>query len=163
MIHLGVEHQYIGISMGLMAASRGIGGAVATIIYVVILQDNLKAPLGIMVATALAKAGLTPAQIPAVAEAIATGDVIGPALKTVSLVVIEAGAYAVKEFYAHTFREVYLVSIVFGVLGTTCATFSLNVDHLMTGKVDIALEEGAHVKSHADNSGGHIIRHGDTH
>ena len=40
---------------------------------------------------------------------------------------------------------IYMVSIVFGVMGTICAVFTLDIGHLMTNHVDIKLAEGAYI------------------
>jgi hypothetical protein len=138
-----------------------VGGAVATTIYVSILDNSLKTHLGTNIGTALVKAGLPLQDVPAVAGALATGNLTSPALALASPSVLEAGAYAIKVTYSNAFRIVYLVSIAFGVLGTIAAAFSVNVGHLMVGKVDIRLEEGAHIHGHHDHDTGGYIMHKD--
>ncbi len=80
-------------------------------------------------------------------------------MQLASPMVLEAGQVAIQNTYTHAFRIVYLVSITFGVIGIVCAMFTKDVTHLMTAFIDIKLEEGAHIKSHANNTGGHIIHH----
>jgi hypothetical protein len=163
MVVLAVPHEYIGVAIGLITTARSVGGSVATTVYIVILQHDLSKHLGHNLGTALAKAGLPLADIPAVAGALATSNVTSPALELASPAILAAGIQSIKLSYAHAFRLVYLVSIAFGVLGTICAFYALDVKHFMTREVDIKLEEGAHVVSHADNTGGHIIVRLDSH
>lgn len=159
MAQLGVEHQYIGVAMALINCSRSVGGSVATTIYVSILKNKVTTFLPTYLGGALLKAGLPLAKLPGVAAALATGNLTSPALVGVSPTILEAGAYGIKLAYARAFRIVYLVGITFGVLGLICSCFSVNVRHLMTDQLDMKMEEGAHVRGHADNTGGYIIKH----
>lgn len=159
MAQLGVEHQYIGVAMALINCSRSVGGSVATTIYVSILKNKVAALLPTYLGGALLKAGLPMAKLAAVAEALASGNLTSTALVGVSPTILEAGGYAIELVYARAFRIVYLVGITFGVLGLICSCFAVNVRHLMTDQLDMKMEEGAHVRTHADNTGGYIIKH----
>lgn len=145
--------------MGLVITARNVGGSIATTIYTVVLSNNLKSHLGINIATALAKAGLPLADIPAVTEALATQNTTNPAFGLANLAQLEAGIYAVKVSYADAFRLVYLVSIAFGGLGILCAFWTKNFGHLMIRKLDVKLNDGAHLNTHSELKGGHIIDH----
>jgi hypothetical protein len=157
-IQLSVPHQYVGVAMGIVTTARNVGGSVATTIYTTILTNELAKRIGVDIATALAKAGLPLAQVPGVTEAIATGNLTSPALAGVSLEILGAGAYGLKIAYSNSFKIVYLVSIAFGVIGAICAMWTQNVAKFMTNKVDIRLDEGAHITTRGD-TGGHIINH----
>lgn len=106
----------------------------------------------------LALAGVAPASLPAVIGALSTGKGL-EALAALTPTQLEIGIHGLKESFAHSFRIVYLVTIAFGVLGTVAVAFTANVDHLMTRKVDIKLEEGIHVHGAVDTGEGHLIRH----
>lgn len=158
MIQLTVPHQYVGIAMGIVTTARNVGGSVATTIYTTILKNELAKKLGVGIATALAKAGLPLAEVPGVTEAIATGNTTSSAFIGVSPAILEAGAYGLKIAYCDSFKVVYLVSIAFGVVGTICGMGTMNVGKFMTHKVDVRLDEGAHIQTKGD-TGGHIIDH----
>lgn len=162
MVQLSIPHQYIGVAMGLVITARNVGGSIATTIYTVVLSNNLKSHLGLNIATALAKAGLPLADIPAVTEALATQNVTSPAFSLANTTQLEAGIYAVKVSYTDAFRLVYLISIVFGGLGILCAFWTKNFGHLMTRQLDVRLEEGAHLSTHLELKGGHVIDHDGT-
>ncbi len=157
MVQLRVPHQYIGVAMGLVTVFRYVGGSVGTTVYQVILTNQLTDNLGVNVATALAEAGLPLASIPAVTEALATGNATSPALALASPAALAAGATAIKLTYADAFKIIYLVSIAFGTVGTICAAFTRNVGEYLTNKLDVILDEQAHLGLHDVQKGGHLL------
>lgn len=162
MAQLWVPHEFIGIASALLITARTVGGAVATTGYSVILQNNIKDQGAHSIATALVKAGLPLPTVLDVLTALLAGDPTSPALasavKTNPLAVF-VGVIALKKAYSKAFRLIYFVSIAFGVCGTICAAFSLNVAHLMTRHVDVTLDEGAHLKTIEADRKGHIVPH----
>ncbi|KAK1762784.1 trichothecene efflux pump [Phialemonium atrogriseum] len=161
MIQLGVPHEYIGIATGLAITMRSIGGSVGTTIYSSVLTSKLKHYLFQYAATPLAKAGVDPQTIPALLAALLGGSVTDSVVTSQSPEVLGIAANGIKQAYAHSFRIVYLITIAFGVLGTICVAFSSDVDHLMTGGIDIKLDEGAKLRANDDTGGGHIHRQGE--
>ncbi|KAF2491932.1 trichothecene efflux pump [Lophium mytilinum] len=159
-VQLTVSHEYIGVATALITTARSVGGSVATAIYTSILKNKLIAFIPKYLALPLALAGVAPASLPAVIGALTTGTGL-EALATLTPAQLGIGIYGVKESFAHAFRVVYLVTIAFGVLGTLAVCFTANVDHLMTRKVDIKLEEGAHLHGAVDTGEGHVIHHGE--
>jgi hypothetical protein len=96
-------------------------------------------------------------------SALVTGNLTSAVLSLANPLVLEAGKLSIQNTYVHAFRVVYLCSIPFGILGTICAILSRDIGNFLTSHIDIELEEGAHIKSHADNNGGHIIHHVNSH
>ncbi|EXJ59300.1 uncharacterized protein A1O5_12181 [Cladophialophora psammophila CBS 110553] len=156
-IQLSVPHQYIGVAMGIVTTSRYVGGSVGSTIYQVILSNQLSANLGKNVATALAKAGVPFADIPAIAGAIALGETNSPALAGASPAALGAGVLALKLTYVHAFKIIYLTSIAFGVLGITCAAFSRNIGEFLTNKLDVKTDTSIHLGLHEVHLGGHVL------
>lgn len=150
MAQLGVPHEYIGVASGLAITSRSVGGTIATVVYSAVLQNDVSKRIGPVVGTALAEAGLPSDEILNVLYALVEGR--SSALASVSPSIIAAGEYALKLTYAHAFKLVYLISIAFGGAGILCAVFSLDVDHLMTSKVDVTMANARpeNVKDTAD-------------
>jgi hypothetical protein len=66
-------------------------------------------------------------------------------------------AKGIATAYSGAFRIVYLVTIAFGAVGLFIVSFVSDIDHLITKKVDIRLEEGAIVNAHMNTGAGHII------
>jgi MFS family permease len=161
MVQLNVKHEHIGVASGLTVTMRTLGGAVATTIYLTILNNKLTSNLPKYVATPLAKDGVALALIPDVILALTSGDTTSPVLGKLTPKALFDAVNGLKGAYANAFRLVYLVSIAFGVIGTVTVAFASNVDHLMTRQVDVKLAEGAHIKVQTDTGEGHMIRQND--
>jgi hypothetical protein len=161
MIQPAVSHEYIGVATALAVTVRSLGGSVATTIYTTILANNISANLGKTVASYLLKSGLPSAELGPVVTAFAVGNSTSLALTSLPPNILAAGEYGLKVAWANAFRMVYLVSIAFGVMGTVCAAFTLNVYPLMNNTLDIKLQEGSHIHGQADTHTGHIIHHDD--
>lgn len=158
MIQLGVPHEFIGIASGILVCARTLGGAIGATIYETILQNKLTTNIPRLIAVPLAKAGVPLAEIPGVIEALTSGDTTSPALASLKPSVLYAAVQGLRLSYASAFRLVYLISIAFGIAATLVLCFTRDVDRLMTNKIEIKLDEGAHIKAHTDTSEGHIIR-----
>lgn len=159
---LAVPHEYLGIASLMLVTARTVGGSVATTVYTVILQNDIKDHGARKIGLAAYAAGLPIGDIIPFVTALLSGDATNPILASTFVSypkAVLAGVAALKEAYSHAFRLVYLVSIAFGGLGIICALFSLNVDHLLTRHVDVLLDEGAHIKTHEGNRKGHVIMH----
>ncbi|KAF2817035.1 trichothecene efflux pump [Mytilinidion resinicola] len=159
MVQLNVEHEFIGVATGVMICVRTVGGAVGSTIYVSILQNKLTDNIPKDVGMPLALGGVPPANIPAVIEALTSGNVASPALSTVKPQTLMLAVAGLKQAFASSFKIVYLTTIAFGAVGVVIVAFASDVDHLMTRKIEIRLEEGAIIHGHTDTGAGHIIRH----
>lgn len=161
MVQVGVHHVHIGVASGLAVTARSLGGAVATTIYLSILNNRVAANIPKDVAAPLAQEGVAPKLIPAVIEALTTGETTSPALAQVSPQALGTAIYGLKLSYASAFRLIYLVTIAFGVVSVVLVAFAADVDHLMTDHIDIKLNEGAHVRAVTDTGEGHVLKHVD--
>ncbi|GAB7356549.1 hypothetical protein MBLNU459_g7287t2 [Dothideomycetes sp. NU459] len=157
-----VPHQYLGVAMGLVTTFRYVGGSVGSTIYEVILTNQLTSNLGPNIATALAKVGVPLVDIPAIAQALATGNTTSTALVDASPAAIGAGVHALQLTYVHAFKIIFLVSIAFGVLGSVCAAFTRNVGEFLTNKLDVQLDQTIHLGLHEVHEGGHVVDHDGT-
>jgi hypothetical protein len=156
MIQMEVTHEYLGIATSLAITARNLGGSVGTVIYVSIFTGRLKYYIKSLLAIPLAMAGVPLANLEGAVLAL-TGAGPLSALGGLTPAQIEIGVHGVKDAYSHALRIVYLSSIAFGVLGTVAVSFCRNVDHLMTNKVDIKLDEGAKFIGITDTGEGHVI------
>ena len=141
MIQLGVPHEFIGVATGLAITMRSVGGSVATTIYSTVLSSRFKSYLVTDAAGPLAAAGVNPESVGPIIAALLSGSAHDPVLAGLSPEVLGLAAQGIKEAFAHSLRIVYLVSIAFGVIGTICVSFSKNVDHLMTKKIEVRLRK----------------------
>lgn len=157
MIQMEVSHEYLGIATSLAITARNLGGSVGAVIYVSIFTDRLKHYIMPYLVLPLFSAGVDPGSIEgAVLALTGTGPV--SALAALTPAQLEIGIMGVKLTFSHSLRIVYLSSIAFGVIGTVAVCFCRNVDHLMTNKVEIQLDEGAKFVGVTDTGEGHIIR-----
>lgn len=147
MVQLAAPHAFLGIAMGLVITARSAGGSVATTIYSSVLQNRLESELKSLVATPLALGGVALADIPGIIEALLNGDTTSPLLATVSLPTLYKAIDGLKQSFVLSFREVYLVSIAFGLCATIAVAFSANVDQYMTKDVAVNLRTGAHIQA----------------
>jgi hypothetical protein len=145
--------------MGLIATFRSVGESVASVIYTTILKNKLSSNLGPDVATALVKAGLPLDAVAGTTEAIASGNSSSSYLTSTTLEILGTGISVLKLMYANAFKVVYLLSMVFGVVGMVFAFFTLDVGHLMTNHMDIKLAEGENIVVHDDRNAAHVIQH----
>jgi len=157
MVQLAVEHEYLGLVTQMAVTARNAGGAVATVIYTAIFTGRIKHNIKTRVAIPLAMAGVDPASLPAI-----VGAFMGQAPKSVLAALtpeqLAVGISGLRQSYIHSFRIVFLVSIAFGVIGIVAACLTKDVDHLMTNKVEMTLDEGAKFTSAATDTGeGHFI------
>ena len=157
-VQVSVPHEFIGIATGVTICARSLGGAVGTAVYTTILSNRLTTNLTPDVAVPLIKAGVSVNTIPAVLGALLGGEASSPALAALTPTQLMTAAMGIKNAYAGAFRVVYLSTIAFGVIGLVTVSFVANIDHLLTKKVDIKLEEGAIVHGHTDTGEGHIIQ-----
>jgi hypothetical protein len=156
-VQVAVKHEFIGIATGITTCSRSVGGAVGQAIYTTILQNKLTSNLKPDVAIPLIKAGVAPASVPGVLEALLTGDTTSSVVAALTPTQLMLAAKGIAQAYAGAFRVTYLVSIAFGAVGLFIVAFVSDIDHLITNKVDIRLEEGAIINAHTDTGAGHII------
>jgi hypothetical protein len=156
MIQLGVPHEYIGIATSMAVTARSMGGVIGTAVYPSILQERLIHYLPTDVAIPLFEAKAPLADIPLIIEALLIGN--EALLQNIPLELVAVAEQGIKLAYSHALRIVYLVTIAFGVMGTIFVAFSRSVDDKMTSKVDIKLQEGAHLRGRKDGGGGHMIK-----
>jgi MFS family permease len=155
-LQLGSHHAYIGIVSGMGTSARNAGGAVAQVVYVSILNQELTKLLAKNVAAPLARDGVPAADIPGIMQALLSHKPANPLLANLPPPLISKLNSGIKDSYIGSFRVVYLSTIAFGVVATLVACFTANLNDKSTHHVDVALEEGAHIHTH-DASEGHIL------
>ena len=158
---LSVQHKYIGVAMGLLTTFRYVGGSIGTTLYGANLNNELGEHLGPNVAKALANAGTSPADIPAIVAALAAGETTSPALANASPAALAAATLALQDTYSNTFELVFLVSIAFGVFGIVCAAFSKNIGEFLTDELDEKLDHTVHLRNRDVGQGRDVMEQGE--
>lgn len=156
-VQVAVKHEFIGIATGINTCTRAVGGAVGQVIYTTILSNTLQKNIKTDVAIPLVEAGVTPSTLPEVIEALLAGETTSKAVAALTPTQLMIAGKGIAEAYAGGFRIVYLATIAFGTVGLIIVAFVSDIDHLITKKVDIKLQEGAILNAQTDTGAGHII------
>lgn len=128
------EPDDIGLVAGVMGAIRTAAGALATSMYVSILDTQLTKYLPTYIGPAALQAGLPESSMPALLAGVSTGSFT--AVPGINAGVLAAIGDPIKEAYAMSFRTVFLCTIPFGVILIASAIFLCpNVEDYMTDEV----------------------------
>ncbi|KIW90838.1 uncharacterized protein Z519_08621 [Cladophialophora bantiana CBS 173.52] len=131
----------IGVAYAVVAAFRTLMSALATSIYVTILQNQLTQNVPKYVVPAAVQAGLPKESVPNVLQAIASGVESNlEAVPGVDAAVLVAVGSAVKTAYEVTFKVIFLVSIVFGAISIAAACTARDLDPHMTSSISRRLQ-----------------------
>jgi hypothetical protein len=82
-----------------------------------------------------------------------TGKPTRPALAALAPAQIDIAVSGWKESFPHGFETVHFETSAFGITWIICATFSANVDHLLTDHVDVKWEFEENTKGKTDSNG----------
>lgn len=126
----------IGLAVGALGAIRASAGAIATAIYLSILNNKDKSLSAELIPAAVLKAGLPQSSIPDLFKAIMAGTT--KALATVpgiSPSILGALGMAEQDAFAGAGKVVFLATIAFGATGVIASFFVRNIDHLLTDEI----------------------------
>lgn len=127
--------QEIGSAYGVGSAMRFAITAVASVAYGTTLRGRLATNIPKYLVPAIVDAGLPESSVPAFLTALQAGTATAFAqVPGISTEIIEAGILGNKYAYIYSFRTVYLISLIFSVLGGIAALFTPNAEkNLNTG------------------------------
>jgi len=131
-----VKPEDIGLSIGVMGAIRASAGAIATAVYVSILNNRNSSLSAKYIPKAVLEAGLPKSSLPALFKAILAGtaDALA-AVPGFNAAVGAALGLAQKNAFSGALKTVFLATISFGACGIIAAFFVKNIDHLLTDDV----------------------------
>ncbi|KAK5115251.1 hypothetical protein LTR62_001451 [Meristemomyces frigidus] len=128
------EPDDIGLVAGVLGCIRTACGALATSMYVSILNSQLTKNLPKFVGPAAVQAGLPSSSLPALLVGLGTGSF--DAVPGVNAAILAAIGSPVKQAYANSFRMVFLATIPFGVILLVAAVlYCPNVEDYLTDEV----------------------------
>jgi hypothetical protein len=139
LVQFSAPHAFIATASGFALSCRAIGGAFGSAVLDAIINGKLAAHLGPKVGAAAIQAGLPKASVPALLEAIATGefdDVDGLNAK-----VLGAALDASHAVYAEAYRVAWASIIPFVVLAIVAVCFIHQVKEQMTDHVEASVEK----------------------
>ncbi|KAF2109764.1 fungal trichothecene efflux pump [Lophiotrema nucula] len=139
-IQMGVPQTQLGISGALAGVARWTGGAMASSIYLTIL-NNVQAEQAVkLVSNAVASTGGSESTATALLAALPLGaEAIAKVTGTTEAMVAAAGSAFIQS-YVVGLRTVCLTSIAFGVVGTIACCLSNDIGPKMNDKIEVFLE-----------------------
>lgn len=123
----------IGLATGVGGACRAGAGAVATAIYVTILNNKLSPNIAKYVVPAAENAGLPESSIPSLVKGLASGNLT--AVPGINQAITSASKASYKVAYSQSFKVVYLTSIAFGLLSVAAAILTPNLENRFNDEV----------------------------
>ena len=117
----------IGLATGVGGAYRAGAGAIATAIYVTILNNKLATNVPKYVVPVAVNAGLPRTSVSALVKGLAAGNLTKVPGINNAIAAVARAAYKVA--YSESFKLVYLVSIAFGVLSVGASLLTPNLEH----------------------------------
>ncbi|KIX09305.1 uncharacterized protein Z518_00384 [Rhinocladiella mackenziei CBS 650.93] len=141
-IQFGAEDHYIGVATGLSGSFRTVGGCIAIAIYSSIFRQHTNTNLASDVSVAALEAGLPASSVPALLQAILSGNQQAiEKVRGITPNIPKTTEDAVQSLYAGRYSTVFLVSTSFGVVSVVSAFFVKSVDDCLTRHVVRELEQ----------------------
>jgi hypothetical protein len=139
-IQFGVPQVELGISGGLAGVSRFAGGAIAISVYTTILTNVQTSTFAKLLGPAATAAGLSAANIPALAAAVPMGSAALAKVPGITTEIIAAAGAAFQQSYVVGLRTTALSSLSFGIVAILACIASNDVGKKMNEKIEVFLE-----------------------
>lgn len=140
---LHVPQRDLGIAVGLIGTFRSVGGSVGSVLFSTIFRQTAEKEVAKRVAATAIAAGVPPASVGKIMQAVAKTLVGVPGqaakLQGVSGEAFEACVRAARYGYAYGLRITWLASIPFGVLAVLAAMAVRDPSRYFTNHVEIQL------------------------
>lgn len=147
-VQLSVPHHLLATATAVINSSRAVGATIFTSIYGATLSKNLTEKIPKYLAEAASKAGLPASSIPAFVGALASGDRSSlSAIPGVTADIIAAGSEALKQAYADSLRNVFIIGAPFGALAVVLCFLLSSYKNMMSYQVEAPVEQ-LHAKHH---------------
>lgn len=138
---MGVDQKNLGAGGGISGCIRFAAGAIATTIYTTVYNNTLSKKTAELVPQAAISAGLSESRVSDLLSNVRAGtakmsQTFGPA-------VAAAATEALNNAYCKAIFVVAMVSMAFGIVGIIACLCCKDVDHKMTNKIEVYLENTA--------------------
>lgn len=150
LVQFSAPHAFIATASGFALSARAIGGAFGSAVLDAIVNGKITANLGPKVGAAAIQAGLPPSSVPALIEAIATGefdDVNGLNDK-----ILGAALDVSHQVYAEAYGLAWASIIPFVVLAIVAVIFIRQVSDQMTDHIEASVEKAPLQEKTADTT-----------
>jgi large-conductance mechanosensitive channel len=139
LVQFSAPHAFIATASGFALSARAIGGAFGSAVLDAIVNGKVSAHLGPKVGAAAVAAGLPPSSVPALIEAIATGEF--DAVDGLNEKILGAALDVSHAVYAQAYGLAWASIIPFVVLAIIAVVFIKQVKELMTEHVEASVEK----------------------
>ncbi|KAI8649111.1 MFS domain-containing protein [Fusarium keratoplasticum] len=154
-VQFTAPHAYLSTATGLAFSIRAIGGAFGSAVLDAIINGRLTSHYAPAVGKAAVTAGLPEKSVPALLQALATGEIGSSDVEGATSAVWNAAISESRWQYAHAYRLAWSSVIPFAVLALVAVACLKGVKELMTEKVEATVEHiGQHGKADVDEKGG---------
>ncbi|KAJ4178109.1 hypothetical protein NW755_013448 [Fusarium falciforme] len=154
-VQFTAPHAYLSTATGLAFSIRAIGGAFGSAVLDAIINGRLTSHYAPAVGKAAVTAGLPEKSVPALLQALATGEIGSSDVEGANSAVWNAAISESRWQYAHAYRFAWSSVIPFAVLALVAVACLKGVKELMTEKVEATVEHvGQHGKADVDEKGG---------
>lgn len=141
-VQLDVPHNLLATATAVISSSRAVGATIFTSIYAATLNRNLKTKLPQYVAQAAAKAGLPAGSIPSFVEDLLGNNTVElSTVPGVTPMVIQQGLAALKQAYADSLRDIFIIGAPFGLVAVGLCFFLCSYKHMMSYRVEAPVED----------------------
>lgn len=145
----GVHQIDLGVAGGLSGMARFAGGSLAQAIYMTILTNTQASRAAATLPQAAIAAGLPESSGAELLAAFPLGAEAIMAVPGITEEAIAAASLAFQWSYAHALKLVSLSALSFGGVGLICCCLCLHIDHKMTPKIEIFLENDKYAEKNA--------------
>ncbi|KAM5349777.1 hypothetical protein ACJ41O_006282 [Fusarium nematophilum] len=146
-VQFTAPHAYLSTATGLAFSTRAIGGAFGSAVLDAIINGRLTSHYASAVAAAAVAAGLPEDSVPALLQALATGQIGSSDVQGADSAVWAAAVSESRWQYAYAYRLAWSSVIPFAVLAIVAVACLKGVKELMTEKVEATVE---HVEQRTD-------------
>lgn len=141
-VQLTTPHSLIATATATTTCSRAISSTIFTAIYTAAFSRRLKIYMPQYIATAVIKAGLPDASVPAFVDSLANDDKAALSdIAGVTPAIISAGITALKQAYADAIRIVWIIAAPFGIIACVACFFMRDTKKTMNYQVDAPMED----------------------
>ena len=150
LVQFSAPHAFIATASGFALSARAIGGAFGSAVLDAIINGKIEAHLGSEVGAAAVKAGLPASSVPALIEAIATGEF--EAVNGLNDKILGVALGVSHNVYAEAYGLAWASIIPFVVLAIVAVCFIKQVKELMTDHVEASVEKRPLQEKGLDNT-----------
>lgn len=154
-VQLCTPHNLIATATAVMTSARGVGATIFTVIFQTAALNRAATRIPDELSQAALRAGLPISSVRQFVTALAAGDTkMLSEVPNVTPAIITAGAAALKQAYADSFRVVFIIAAPLGAAACVGCLFLGDLGKTMNYRVDAPVEDLHSKKHHHEGEAG---------